>query len=59
MTLAFTTTRGTGRIFSMNKPDQEQSDELPIERDLYWKPKMLKEIAPELFEAVPNKAARP
>ena len=22
---------------------------LPIERDLYWKPKTLKEIAPELF----------
>jgi len=22
---------------------------LPIERDLYWKPQMLKEIAPELF----------
>lgn len=22
---------------------------LPIERDLYWQPKMLKEIAPELF----------
>lgn len=23
---------------------------LPIERDLYWKPKMLNEIAPELFK---------
>lgn len=23
---------------------------LPIERDLYWKPKPLEEIAPELFE---------
>ena len=22
---------------------------LPIERDLYWKPKMLREIAPEMF----------
>jgi len=25
---------------------------LPIERDLYWKPKTLKEIAPELFREV-------
>jgi hypothetical protein len=24
---------------------------LPIERDLYWKPKKLKEIAPELFSS--------
>ena len=23
---------------------------LPIERDLYWKPKMLREIAPEMFK---------
>jgi hypothetical protein len=32
---------------------------LPIERDLYWRPKTLKEIAPELFEDVPNEEAKP
>ena len=25
---------------------------LPVERDLYWRPKMLEEIAPELFSRV-------
>jgi hypothetical protein len=32
---------------------------LPVERDLHWKPKTLKEIAPELFEDVPNEEAKP
>ena len=27
---------------------------LPIERDLYWQPKMLKEVAPEMFKEVKN-----
>ena len=27
---------------------------LPVERDLYWQPKMLEEIAPELFEDTGN-----
>jgi len=32
---------------------------LPVERDLHWKPKTLKEIAPELFEDIPNEEAKP
>ena len=27
---------------------------LPIERDLHWQPKMLEEIAPEMFKEVNN-----
>jgi hypothetical protein len=27
---------------------------LPIERDLYWQPKMLEEIAPEMFNDTEN-----
>jgi hypothetical protein len=27
---------------------------LPIERDLYWKPKTLEEIAPEMFRSIKN-----
>jgi len=30
---------------------------LPVERDLYWQPKTLVEIAPELFESGRNKEA--
>jgi hypothetical protein len=32
---------------------------LPIERDLYWKPKTLKEIAPELFKDAVNEGVKP
>ncbi len=32
---------------------------LPIERDLHWKPKTLKEIAPEMFETDEAKAVKP
>ena len=28
---------------------------LPIERDLYWQPRPLREIAPELFEHEPSR----
>ena len=28
---------------------------LPIERDLYWQPRTLREIAPELFEGAPSR----